>query len=349
MPWFYGDGGFALTSRFAAVAATWILWRPLLAQAASPLNYLQSSGSKADHVLPLMWAVLVISIVVIVVIGALLGGAIWHRPGMIAAPAQRLPVIQETSGLNWLWIGVGISTLALLFTIVWTVKVLAAIAAPPMPPPLTIEVTGRQWWWQVRYLDPNASHSFTTANEIHIPVGTPVQFRLIGGDVIHSFWIPRLTGKTDLIPGQTNELWLDAKSPGIYRGQCTEYCGLEHAKMQMLVIADTPADFAAWRAHQEQSPAMPTGIASTGHTAFGTYCGSCHAVRGTEAAGVLGPDLSHLMQRRTLAAGILPNTHDNRWAWIADPQAIKPGNLMQRPELSAQELVSIRAYLETLN
>jgi cytochrome c oxidase subunit 2 len=326
------------------------MWFADPAQAVSPLNYLQSGGAKADSVLPLTWTVLLISVAVIVIIGALLAGAIWHRPGLLAATQQRLPVVREAGGLNWLWIGVGVSTLALLFTIVWTVKVLAAIAAPPAKPALTIEVTGHQWWWQVRYLDDDASRIFTTANEIHIPAGQPVLFRLKSADVIHSFWIPQLTGKTDLIPGQTNKLWLDAKAPGIYRGQCTEYCGLEHAKMQMLVIADAPADFAAWRAHQEQSPAAPRpGIASMGRTAFGMYCGSCHAVRGTDAAGELGPDLSHLMQRHTLAAGILPNTHDNRWAWIADPQAIKPGSLMQRPELSAQELVSIRAYLETLN
>jgi cytochrome c oxidase subunit 2 len=301
-------------------------------------------------VLPLTWAVLLVSIAVIVIIGALLAGAIWHRPGLVAVTQQRLPVMREGGGLNWLWIGVGLSTLALLFTIVWTVKVLAAVTSPPTEPALTIEVTGHQWWWQVRYLDSDTARIFTTANEIHIPAGQPVLFRLRSVDVIHSFWIPQLTGKTDVIPGQTNELWFDAKAPGVYRGQCTEYCGLEHAKMQMLVIADAPSDFAAWRAHQEQSPAAPSpGVASMGRTAFGMYCGGCHAVRGTDAAGALGPDLSHLMQRHTLAAGILANTHDNRWAWIADPQAIKPGNLMQRPELSAQELVSIRAYLETLN
>ncbi|HEY1710161.1 MAG TPA: cytochrome c oxidase subunit II [Rhizomicrobium sp.] len=317
-------------------------------QTVSPLSYLISSGAKADHVLPLTWGVLAVSVAVVAIISILLIGAIWHRPGFALA-ATTLPVERPSSGLNWLWIGVSLSTLALLATIVWTVKVLADVAAPPSKPSFTIEITAHQWWWGVRYLSADTSQSFTTANEIHIPAGTPVQFRLVSSDVIHSFWIPALTGKTDVIPGQTNEMWFDAKAPGIYRGQCTEYCGLEHAKMQMLVVADTPADFAAWRAHQLQSPAPPAGYAIAGQQSFGTYCGSCHTVRGTDAAGSLGPDLSHLMQRHTLAAGIIANTPQNLADWIADPQAVKPGNLMQRPEISTAELSRIRAYLQTLN
>jgi cytochrome c oxidase subunit 2 len=317
-------------------------------QSVSPLSYLTSSGAKADQVLPLTWGTLVISLAVIVIIAALLIGAIWHRPGFAFATGK-LPVEHPATGLNWVWIGVGISTLALLITIVWTVKVLAEVARPPSQPALTIEITAHQWWWEVRYLNPDPSQSFKTANEIHIPAGTPVQFRLVSSDVIHSFWIPALTGKTDVIPGQTNELWFDARTPGIYRGQCTEYCGVEHAKMQMIVVADTPAGFEAWRAHQLQPPAAPTGYAIAGQQSFGTYCGSCHMIRGTDAAGMLGPDLSHLMQRHTLAAGILANTPQNLTAWVSDPQAVKPGVLMQRPEISTAELSRIRAYLETLN
>lgn len=316
--------------------------------AASPLDYLHSAGRKADEVLPLTWATLTISCIVVVIIAALLAGAIWHRPGLSFAQ-RAMPVLPEEGGLNWLWIGVGISSLALLFTIVWTVKVLADIDQPPQKPALTIEVTGHQWWWEVRYLDPDPSRVFETANEIHIPAGQPVLFRLVGADVIHSFWIPKLAGKTDVIPGQINELWLDAKAPGVYRGQCTEYCGVEHADMQMIVYADTPADFARWRAHQLLSPAPVQGAAAVGQDAFKTYCGACHAVRGSDANGVLAPDLSHLMERRTIAAGILPNTPDNLWAWISNPQGIKPGALMQKPQISATQLVSIRAYLETLH
>lgn len=316
--------------------------------AASPLDYLHSAGRKADYVLPLTWATIIISAVVIVIVAVLLAAAIWRRPGFAYLQGE-MPVLPEQGGLSWLWIGVGISALALLVTIVWTVKVLADIDTPPTRPAVTIEVTGHQWWWAVRYLDSDPSRSFTTANEIHIPAGQPVLFRLVGADVIHSFWIPALSGKTDVIPGQTNELWMDAKQPGVYRGQCTEYCGVQHANMQMAVYADTPADFARWRAHQLLSPATPQGDAALGQVEFNTYCGACHTVRGTDANGVLAPDLSHLMQRKTIAAGILANTHDNLWAWIGDPQGIKPGNLMQKPEVSANQLSSIRAYLETLN
>jgi cytochrome c oxidase subunit 2 len=231
---------------------------------------------------------------------------------------------------------------------VWTVAVIAEIANPPAKPSVVVEVTGRQWWWQVRYLNDDPSRIFTTANEIHIPVGKPVLFRLLGGDVIHSFWIPALAGKTDLVPGQLNETWLEASKPGTYRGQCAEYCGIEHAKMAFVVVAESPADFARWQAHQFQSASAPSGSAVMGEAAFNTHCGSCHAVRGTDAAGVLGPDLSHLMQRKTLGAGILPNDPADLARWISDPQGIKPGNLMQKPELSDAELADIDTYLGTL-
>lgn len=319
--------------------------------AAAPLNYLTSAGDKADAVVPLTWGVIIISIAVVVIISLLVAGAIWRRPGIAPQPAgSKIAVDEETDGLSWIWIGVGISSLVLLFTVVWTMVVLAKVTSPATKPALTIEVTGRQWWWQVRYLSNGPSQVFFTANEIHIPAGQPVEFKLVGGDVIHSFWFPALGGKTDAIPGQTNETWLEAHKPGIYNGQCTEYCGLQHAKMGMLLIAQTPRDFAAWRAHQLQSPARPaSGGQWAGLANFTTHCGSCHAVRGTDAAGSLGPDLSHLMQRHTIAAGILPNDPQNLDRWISDPQAIKPGALMQKPELSANERASIISYLETLN
>lgn len=319
--------------------------------AAAPLNYLTSAGVQGDSVLPLTWGVTIISIAVIVIIVILVAGGIWRRPGLSVQPAgRRLPVEEKASGLSWIWIGVGISSLVLLFMVVWTMSVLARVTSPPTRPALTIEVTGHQWWWQVRYLSRDPAQIFTTANEIHIPVGEPVRFKLVGADVIHSFWIPQLGGKTDAIPGQTNETWLEAHKPGIYRGQCTEYCGVQHAKMGMLLIAESPRDFAAWRAHQLQSPARPaTGGQWAGLANFTAHCGACHAIRGTGAAGMVGPDLSHLMQRHTIAAGILPNDPADLERWISDPQGIKPGALMQKPELSANERASIISYLETLN
>lgn len=321
------------------------------ANALPPLAYLTSAGGKADSIVPLTWGVLTISIAVVALIAVLVAIAIWRRPGIALQPAgTRLDVDERTRGLSFIWIGVGISSLVLLFTVVWTMVVLNRVAWAAAKPRLTIEVTGHQWWWEVRYLSGDPSKIFTTANEIHIPAGLPVLFKLTSADVIHSFWVPALGGKTDLIPGQTNETWLEAHAPGIYRGQCTEYCGVEHAKMALLVVAQTPADFDAWRAHQIQSPAKPaTGRQWAGLANFTMHCGSCHAVRGTDAGGMLAPDLSHLMQRHTIAAGLLENTPGNLDRWISDPQAIKPGALMQRPEMSDNERAGVISYLKTLN
>jgi cytochrome c oxidase subunit 2 len=322
-----------------------------MAQAHAPLGFLSGYGDRADPVVGLTWGVLIISIAVSVIIAVLLSIAIWHRPGIEApAPGATLEVQRRPGSMRWVWIGVAGSSVVLLFSVAWTMEVLVKVTSPATPPALTIEVTGYQWWWQVRYLDSDPSQNFTTANEIHIPTGVPVMFRLVGGDVIHSFWVPALFGKTDVIPGQTNETWLEARAPGVYQGQCTEYCGLEHAHMAFLVIAQAPADFQQWRAHQLQSPAEP-GSAQiiAGQSAFDVHCGSCHAVRGTDAAGALGPDLSHLMTRRTLAAGTLPNDPIDLMRWVADPQALKPGSLMPRPELSSSELADVRAYMDTLN
>jgi cytochrome c oxidase subunit 2 len=306
--------------------------------AAAPLQYLTGAGAKAAPVVALTWGVLAISIAVIVIIAVLLAAAVWRRPGAAVGSA----LTGEAGGLNWLWIGGTLSALALLVTVVWTVIVLARIEPPPGKPAAVIEITGRQWWWQVRYVS-GAGEAFTTANEIHIPTGQPVRLKLVGGDVIHSFWVPQLAGKMDAIPGQVNETWIAADAPGIYTGQCTEYCGVQHAKMLLRVVAQSPADFRAWWAHQLAAPA-PGG----GAQEFVAHCGNCHAVRGTEAKGTFGPDLSHLMTRATLASAIMPNDEAHLSGWIADPQAPKPGNLMPAVKLTADERAKIMTFLRGL-
>lgn len=297
----------------------------------------------------LTWGLLCISLAVIVIIGLLLAGAIWRRPAQAWSAGERGELLPHQGGLNWLWIGVGISTLVLFFSIVWTVKVLAGIQTPVTKPAFTLEITGRQWWWQVRYLSGDPARNFTTANEIHIPAGQPVRLKLIGGDVIHSFWVPQLAGKMDAIPGQTNETWIEASAPGVYRGQCTEYCGVQHAHMSLLTIVQTPGDFQKWWQKQLAAPAGMNGRALQGRQDFQAHCGNCHAIRGTEAGGALGPDLSHLMQRTTLAAVTLPNNRQALAHWIADPQSLKPGALMPSPALSDDELANIDAYLNSLD
>lgn len=306
---------------------------------AAPLQYLSGTGEKTAPVVALTWGVLLVSFAVIVLIVMLLVGAIWRwRPIVVESTVLE----KDEGGQNWLWIGTGITALVLLVTVVWTVIVLADIQSPGNRPAATIEITGRQWWWQVRYIGKNGAQGFSTANEIHIPVGQPVRLKLMGGDVIHSFWVPQLAGKMDAIPGQINETWIEADRPGIYTGQCTEYCGVQHAKMLLRVVAQSPQDFVAWRTHQ----LAPAGNADS---EFVEHCGNCHAVRGTAAHGTMGPDLSHLMQRRTLASGALPNDPATLAHWIEDPQGLKPGNRMPAVKLSPQERSRILAWLGTLN
>lgn len=306
-----------------------------------PLQYLSGASARAQPVVWLTWGVLLISIAVTVIIAGLLLAGIMRRH----AAADPHALMPDAGGLSWLWIGVGFSAVALLVTVVWTVVVLADIQAPGAAPRVTIEITGRQWWWQVRYLSADPALAFDTANEIHIPAGEPIRLKLVGGDVIHSFWVPQLAGKMDAIPGQINETWIQASTPGTWTGQCTEYCGVQHAKMLLKVVAETPSGFAAWRAHQM----MPAPEKVSGQAVFEKSCGTCHAVRGTGADGTMGPDLSHLMQRGTLASASLPNDPGMLARWIADPQSLKPGNRMPKVALSDSQRRDVIAYLESLN
>ena len=235
----------------------------------APMTFLRSFGSKADLVLPLTWGLTAISILVIVIVSALLLRALYASPALAAKPNQPLPVERPSGGLAWIYVGTAISVLVLFGSAVWTMVTLAAVGQPPEKPALTVEVTGHQWWWQVRYRSDQPSHIFTTANEIHIPVGKPVEVKLATADVIHSFWIPALTGKTDLIPGQTNLTWIEAREPGIYRGQCGEFCGEQHAHMGLLVVASKPDDFDAWWEAQLKPPgAVVAGSAEQGENGF---------------------------------------------------------------------------------
>ncbi len=215
---------------------------------------------------------------------------------------------------------------------------------------LTIKVTGQQWWWQIEYQSSDPTQNFTTANEIHIPVGTRVHLDLEAADVIHSFWVPSLMGKQDLIPGRKNTLDIQADRPGVYRGQCAQFCGLQHAHMAVLIFADPPDQFEAWRKGQLASAQLPQDpLRAQGLKAFlNRPCASCHTIGGTSAGGKLGPDLTHFGSRTTIAAGVLPNTPNNLWIWIANPQWAKPGCNMPQVALTGSEFAAIDAYLEGL-
>jgi cytochrome c oxidase subunit 2 len=312
------------------------------------MSYLSGSGTKAYPVVALTWGLAIISAAVVIIIAVLLLWGVAARTQANAFGPLNAAVERTSAGVSWITIGVGISSVALVVSLIWTVAVLASVAMPPKPP-LTIEVTGHQWWWEARYVNPDPTQVFATANELHIPTGEPVRVVLHGADVIHSFWVPALTGKTDTIPGQTNETWLEADRAGRYQGMCTEYCGLQHAHMMVFVTAESPAAFEAWRRAQVQPAAAPANPDLTaGEQLFVLKCGACHAVRGTDAGGHVAPDLTHLMSRQTIAAGAAPNTPAGLSGWIADPQSVKPGTLMPTLYLSGPEIKSVRTYLETL-
>jgi cytochrome c oxidase subunit 2 len=213
-----------------------------------------------------------------------------------------------------------------------------------------VQVTAHQWWWDVEDLDANASQRVRTANEIIVPVGRPVMLELHSGDVIHSFWVPSLQGKKDLLPGYTTSLALLAARAGDYTGECAEFCGFQHAHMSIDVRARSAQEFDQWRAAQlAEAAAPPDELTRRGRDVFLTSsCGLCHAIQGTDAAARLGPDLTHVASRKRIAAGALPNNPSALAAWISDPQSIKPGTRMPATELAAADLSALAGYLASL-
>jgi cytochrome c oxidase subunit 2 len=327
-------------------ALAFVIACPTLAFAAEkPLSYLRSAGAKADATLPLTFGLLAISIAVVAIVCVLVLVAIFRARGRGGAAAE-----VDGRAASWVYFGVALSSFVLVCALVWTVRVLARVNAPPGPAALTIEVTGQQWWWKARYLDEDPSRILTTANEIHIPVGKPVRIELLGADVIHSFWVPTLAGKTDAIPGQVNTAWIEASAPGRYRGQCAEYCGAQHAHMGFDIVADPPDAFAKWLdAQLAPAPEPMSEKSKQGERDFEFHCGACHTVRGTMAGGTVGPDLTHVMSRRSIAADAAPNSESMLAAWIANPQAIKPGTHMPTLQLPGRKIGDISAYLATLH
>lgn len=242
-------------------------------------------------------------------------------------------------------------TVVILFAFfIYSLTTGRALASLPARSALTIEVTGRQWWWDVEYVDTVPNRRVVTANEIHVPVGVPVQIIGKAHDVIHSFWVPSLHGKKDLIPGHTTATWFQADTAGLYRGLCAEFCGYQHAKMALWVVAEPRDAYEQWYVSQLQTPPTPSdSIERAGQDVFlSKTCSMCHTIGGTLAGSHVGPDLTHIASRRSIAAGTLPNTRSNLMAWILDPQAIKPGSRMPATSLNPSELSALVTYLETL-
>ena len=242
------------------------------------------------------------------------------------------------------------SVLGLVVLLVASVFTDRALARLSLADAVHIEVTAHQWWWTVRYIDGPVTQTFETANEIHVPVGKPVIVQLNSDDVIHSMWVPSLAGKRDLIPGRTATMNFRADQPGIYRGQCAEFCGFQHTYMAFEVQAHPQAEYDFWRQKQLAAPAPPTDpAAQRGMMLFqSTQCAMCHTVQGTLAQGKRAPDLTHLGSRRMIGAGALPNTPANLASWIADPQKHKPGSNMPANPMSGDDLAALVAYMGTL-
>ncbi|HEU4565082.1 MAG TPA: cytochrome c oxidase subunit II [Gemmatimonadaceae bacterium] len=334
--------------RARGVAALALLALASARAAAQPGSTLSMRGATGASEARLGWYLVIVSLVVIVVMAALVLAAALR--GRRRRPGDEHAIAAEGSGLSWVMVGgVLVPAVILTATFLFTVLTLDAVAAPPRAPAATVRVVGHRWWWEVHYPGRSPADEAVTANEIHIPVGEPVRVELASADLIHSFWVPQLGGKTDAIPGQTNVTWMEAREPGVYYGRCGEYCGSQHAHMQLRVVAESPQAFRAWVAAQRQpAPPPATAAAGSGERAFMTIgCSLCHTIRGTPAGGAVGPDLTHLMSRRTIAGGTLPNTKATLAGWVTDAQALKPGSLMPTMAPGAQ-LVPLLSYLQTL-
>jgi cytochrome c oxidase subunit II len=288
----------------------------------------------AEAIASLGLVVGVIALVIFVGVEGALVYAVWRYRSSRVDQASRF---DRNTRLEVAWTAAPAIVLAAVFAL--TVGTLSEISFAGAEPGLRIQATAHQWWWEFGYF------GVTTANELHVPVGTVVELQLRSSDVIHSFWVPELGGKTDMIPGTTNTLRLLARRAGTYQGQCAEFCGVEHAWMRIQVVAESPNDFTRWLATQGR-PAVSGGA---GERVFlSEVCVSCHAVRGTTARGTAGPDLTHVGGRATIGAGVLAMDAVNMRAWLADPQQYKPGSLMPRVPLSDTELDALATYLVSL-
>ena len=307
-----------------------------------PPPVLDPAGPAALPVTILAWALIIMAVGVLLVVLAalglgLFGGQTWKR----RLGHERL-----------IWIaGLGFPVVVLSALLVWGLGLTSRLTPASTGDEIRIRVTGEMWWFRVAYLDANGRELFQSANEVRIPIGRPIIFELESADVIHSFWVPRLSGKLDMIPGRRNILRLQADEPGAYGGQCAEYCGGPHALMGFMVIAMPDEAYDQWFEREQQDRPPPTGaLEARGQAVFmDNGCAACHAIRGTQAAGLAGPDLSTVGSRAMIGAGILDNNRGTLAGWVADSQTIKPGNRMPTyRNLSGEDLQAVAAYLESL-
>jgi cytochrome c oxidase subunit 2 len=322
----------------------------LLAGCAGDQSALDPAGPQAGRIGGLWWSYFTVCAVVYVIVVGMIVGAIVRKARARRLPPIKTPPDLQERRLERTVIGAVAVTVVTLFVLMIGDFVVGRKShAMAGTEDLTIRVTGHQWWWEVQYQDRTPSNMVTTANEIHIPVGKVVQFELKASDVIHSFWVPNLHGKRDMIPGQTSRTFLKADRPGTFRGKCAEFCGLQHAFMRLVVVAEPEEQFRAWLDAQRQSAAGPTteGQRRGLQVFLKTTCVFCHAIQGTPSQSRFGPDLTHV-GGRMLIGGVLPNVRGHLAGWVVDPQRIKPGVRMPPNPVRPDEVGPLLDYLESL-
>jgi cytochrome c oxidase subunit 2 len=332
-----------------------VCFLPLLASVAtaqSPTNIFAPAATPAHSIFDLSMLVLSVTLAIFLTVAGLLLYALirfrQRRGDSNREPAQ----VYGSNQIELSWTVIPVLIVVMLF--LTTARVIIGTQAIPKPKDaLNVTVIGHQFWWEYRY----PGLGVVTANELHIPVSNaahsnPTYLNMSSADVAHSFWVPRLAGKTDVIPNRVNTMWMDPEQPGLYLGQCAQYCGMQHAKMLIRVYAQSPAEFAAWVSQQKQPGLQDfadNSAASEGQAVFmHNACINCHAISGTVATGRFGPDLTHLASRDTIGSGAIQNTPENLRKWIDDPNSLKPGCLMPAMHLNDRDLDAITAYLTQL-
>jgi cytochrome c oxidase subunit II len=342
------------TVRFLAQAIL-LLWFAMTVSASGQMgpsshstNIFAPASTPAKLIADLSVFVLVITGIIFVVVFALLAYSVVKFRGRAMDAGREPAQVYGSTQIELAWTIIPILIVVVMFLA--TARVIHAIQDASEPAgAVQVTAIGHQYWWEFRY----PRLGIVTANELHIPVSdpshpTPTFVQLLSADTDHSFWVPELAGKTDLIPNHPNRMWMDPQRTGVFLGQCAQYCGTQHAKMLLRVSVDGPEDFAAW-VQAQQRPAVEDAGAIAGRRVFqSNACMNCHAVAGTPGDGRFGPDLTHLMSRATIAAGAANNTHDNLRLWVQDPSAIKPGSLMPAMKLSDADLDAVVSYMETL-
>jgi cytochrome c oxidase subunit 2 len=313
-----------------------------------PTSIFAPASTPASRVFELSTFVMIVTAVIFVVVSALLIYVVVRFAARTGDGHEEPPQVYGSNQVELAWTVIPILiVLALFMAAASVIDDVQKVAAPEGA--LGVTAIGHQYWWEFRYPKGNV----VTANELHLPASdpahpTPAFLTLLSADVVHSFWVPRLAGKTDLIPNRVNRMWVDPHEPGLYLGQCAQYCGTQHGKMFLRVYVEPPEAFERWLAEQSQ-PAHPSQAASEGQRIFeSTACVDCHTITGTAARGRFGPNLTHLMSRETIGAGAVPNTPENLRHWIQDPDSIKPGSKMPAMGLSSREYDALASYLQTL-